>query len=123
MNDIVVSILMIIILSCHLAAFIIGYKTQKMTLILSYLNAVFVIGMFVFWAINSLNKKQYHFEITEVFVICLEACILICALYSIIGFHNKTHVKVINSIGFAIHLLATAGMLYYISIFKFDSLF
>lgn len=123
MNDIVVSIIMIIILSCHLAVLIIGYKTRKITLKISYLNALFVIGIFIFWAINSLNKKQYNFEMNELFVICLEACFLIFALYSIIGFHNKTYVKVINSIGFGIHLLATTGMLYYISIFKFDRLF
>ncbi len=123
MNDINVSTAMIIILICHFAAITIGYKMQKTTLLISYLNAVIVIGIFIFWVINSLNIKQHNFEFRELFVICLEACILIFALYSIIGFQNKTYAKVINYIGFGIHLLATTAMLYYISTFKFDRLF
>lgn len=123
MNDINVSTAVIIILICHLAAIIVGYKMQKTTLLISYLNAVIVIGLFIFWAINVLNIKQHNFEFRELFVIGLEACILIFALYFISGFHNKTYVKVINYIGFGIHLLATTGMLYYISTFKFDRLF
>ncbi len=123
MNEIEVSATMIIILICHLAAIIIGYKMQKTTLLISYLNAVIVIGLFVFWAINSLNIIQHNFEFRELVVLCMEACILIFAIYAIRGFHNKTYVRVINYIGFGIHLLATTGMLYYIAAFKFDRLF
>ncbi len=123
MNDINVSTAMIIILICHLAIIIIGYKIQKTILLISYLNAVIVIGLFIFWAINSLNVKQYNFELRELFVICLEACILTFGLYTIIGFKDKTYVKVINYIGFGIHLLATTGMLYFMLTFKFDKLF
>ncbi len=123
MNEIEVSAAMIIILICHLAAIIIGYKMQKTTLLISYLNAVIVIGIFVFWAIDSLNIKQHNFEFRELVVIALEACLLIIALYAIRGSHNKTYVKGINYIGFGIHLLATTGMLYYIAAFKFDRLF
>ncbi len=123
MNDIEVSTALIIILICHLAAIIIGYKMQKTTLLISYLNAVIVIGLFVFWAINSLNIIQHNFEFRELVVLCMEACILIFAIYAIRGFHNKTYVRVITYIGFGIHLLATTGMLYYIAAFKFDRLF
>ena len=123
MNDIYASTAMIIILICHLAIIIIGYKMQKIILLISYLNTVIVIGIFIFWAINSLNIKQYNFELRELFAICLEACILIFGLYTIIGFQDKTYVKVINYIGFGIHLLATTGMLYYMMTFKFDKLF
>ncbi|TXD85481.1 hypothetical protein ESY86_02420 [Subsaximicrobium wynnwilliamsii] len=123
MNDICVSTAITIILISHLAAIAIGYKMQKTTLIISYLNTVIVIGIFVFWAITSPNLKQHNFELRELLVICLEACILIFAFYAIIGFHNKTYVKVINFIGFGNHLLATTGMLYYMLAFKFDRLF
>lgn len=123
MNDIYVSIAMIVILIGQLATIAIGYKMQKTTLLISYLNAVIVIGFFIFWAIDSLNIKQLNLEFRELVVICLEACILIFALYSIIGFHNKIYVKVLNYIGFAIHLLSTAGMLYYITTFNFNRLF
>jgi len=123
MNDIYVSTAMIIFLIGQLATIAVGYKMQKSTLFISYLNAVIVIGFFIFWAINSLNIKQLNLEFRELVVICLEACILIFALYSIIGFHNKIYVKVINYIGFVIHLLSTAGMLYYISTFNYNRLF
>ncbi|MEB8330214.1 hypothetical protein OO009_12690 [Flavobacteriaceae bacterium KMM 6897] len=123
MNDINVSTAMIIIFICHLATITIGYKMQKSTLLISYLNAVIVIGIFIFWTINSLNKNQHNLEFRELFVIGLEACILIFALYAIIGYHNKTYVKVINYIGFGFHLLVTSAMLYYISTFKFNRLF
>ncbi|REH45865.1 hypothetical protein C7448_109118 [Tenacibaculum gallaicum] len=123
MNDLHVSTIITIILICHLAAITIGYKKQKTTLIISYLNTVTVIGIFVFWAITSPNIKQHNFEFRELLVICLETCILIFAFYSIIGFHNKAFVKVINFIGFGIHLLATIGMFYYMFAFKFDKLF
>jgi hypothetical protein len=45
------------------------------------------------------------------------------ALYSIIGFHNNTYVKVINYIGFGLHLLATTGMLIFMTVFKMNRLF
>ncbi|QCX38442.1 hypothetical protein FF125_08365 [Aureibaculum algae] len=70
-----------------------------------------------------MNIKQHNFELRALFGIGMEACILIVALYAIKGFYKKTYVKVINYIGFAIHLLATTGMLYYITTFKFDRLF
>ena len=123
MNDIYVSTAMIVFLTGQLATVAIGYKMQKTTLLISYLNAVIVIGFFIFWAINSLNIKHHNLEFRELVVICLEACILIFALYSIIGFHNKIYVKVLNYIGFVIHLLSTAGMLYYITTFNFNRLF
>ena len=123
MNDINLIKAMIVIFICQLATIAIGYIMQKTTLSISYLNAVIVIGIFIFWGINSLNVKQHNLEFRELVVICMEACILIFALYSIIGFHNKTYVKVINYIGFGIHLLCTAGMLYYISTFEFNRLF
>nr|WP_321231109.1 hypothetical protein [uncultured Psychroserpens sp.] len=123
MNDINIIIAMIIVLICHLASIIVGYKMQKTALIISYLNTIIAIGVFIFWIISSLNIKQHNFEFRELFVIGLEACIFIFALYSIIGFHKKTYVKIINYIGFGIHLLVTVGMLYYILAFKFDRLF
>jgi len=123
MKDIYVSTAMIVLLICQLATIAIGYKMQKTTLLISYLNAVIAISIFIFWAINSLPLKQHNLEFRELVVICLEACILIFALYSIIGFHNKTYVKIINYIGFVIHLLSTAGMLYFILTFKFNKLF
>jgi hypothetical protein len=112
-----------LILICHIVAIPIGYKIKKTTLLVSYLNTVIVIIMFIFWAINSVTIKQHNFELRELFVIGLEACILILALYSSIGFHYKTYVKVINYISFGIHLLATTGLLYYMSSFNFDKLF
>lgn len=123
MNDIYLSTAITIILICHLAAITIGYKMQKTTLIISYLNMVIVIGVFVFWGITEPDIKQHNFKFRELLVICLEACILIFALYSIIGFHNKIYVKIINYIAFANHLLVTTGMLYYMLAFKFNKLF
>ena len=123
MNDIYVITALLIILISHLVAIIIVYKKRKTTLIIPYLNAVIVIGIFIFWILNSMNIKQHNFELRAVFGIGMEACILIVALYAIKGFYKKTYVKVINYIGFAIHLLATTGMLYFITTFKFDRLF
>ena len=123
MNDVNASIAMIIILVCHIAIITIGYKKQKTILLISYLNVVIVIGIFVFWVINSLNTKQHNFELRELFGICLEACILIFGLYTILGFQNKTYVKLINYIGFGIHLFAVTGMLYFMLTFKLDRLF
>ncbi|SDH90918.1 hypothetical protein SAMN04489796_105136 [Winogradskyella thalassocola] len=82
-----------------------------------------VIGIFVFWAITIPNIKEHNFEFRELVFIGLEACILLFALYAIFGFYNKMPVKVINSIGFGLHLLATIGLLYYMLAFKFDRLF
>lgn len=123
MNDINVSTAMIIILICHLTIIIIGYKMHKTILLISYLNAVIVIGIFIYFTINSLNIAQHNFELRELLVLCLEACILIFSLYTIIGFQDKTYVKVINYIGFGIHLLATTGMLYFMLTFKLNKLF
>lgn len=123
MNDVNVSTAIIIILIYHLATITIGYKIQKIALLISYLNVVVVIGIFIYFAINTLNIEQHNFELRELFVIALEACILISALYSIIGFHNKIYVKVINYIGFGIHLLATTGMLYFMLTFKLNKFF
>ena len=123
MNDTNVSTAIIIILICHLSIFIIGWKTQKNTLLISCLNAVIAIGIFIFFAIDIVNLKQHNFELREIFVICMEVCILIFGLYTIMGFQERTYVKVINYIGFGIHLLATTGMLYFMLTFKFDRLF
>jgi len=123
MNDLLVSIIITLILICHLVALIIGYKMQKTSLIISYLNTVTVIGVSAFWVITIPNIKQHNFEFRELLVIFLESCILIFALYSITGFHNKAYVKVINFIGFGVHLLTTIAMFYYMFAFKYDKLF
>lgn len=123
MNDIYIKAVIISVLICHLATITIGYKMQKTTLLISYLNTVIGIGLFIFWAITGPNIMQHNFEFREVVVLCMEACILIFALYSIIGFHNKTYVKVLNFIGFGIHLLVTIGMLYFMLAFKMNKLF
>ena len=123
MTDIVASITMVLILGCHVAAILIGYKKQKTSLIVSYLNAVIIIGFFIFWIIDNLNAKQHNFDFIELSVIGIEVCILITSLYSISGFYNKTAVKMINYIGFGFHFLITIGMLYFMLTFKFDTLF
>ena len=120
MSDIIVSILMIIILSCHITAIIIGYKKQNITLIVSYLNLAIAVSFLFFWGIN---VNQYNIEFVELALMCLEACIIISALFYINKFNTKTMVKVVNYIGFGIHLLVTTGMLYYILTFKFSTLF
>ena len=123
MTDTTVSVVLVIILICHLTNITIGYKIKKTIVSIAYLNAVFVIGMLVFWVVDTQNIKQHQFEFRELAVLCLEACILISALYAIMGFQNKTYVKVINHIGFWLHILAITGMLIFMSTFKFDSLY
>ena len=121
MNDTSVSLVMVMIFFCHLATIIIGYKIKKIILSISYLNMIFVIGFLIMGANDILNIKQFQFR--ELVVLSIEVCILIFAIYSIIGFHNKTYVKVINHIGFWLHILATTGMLIFMFSFKLDHLF
>jgi hypothetical protein len=123
MNDTTVSVVMVMIFFCHLATIIIGYKIKKIILSISYLNMIFVIGLLIMGANDILNIKQHQFQFRELFVLSIEFCILIFAIYSIIGFHNKTYVKVINHIGFWLHILATTGMLIFMFSFKLDHLF
>ncbi len=123
MNDVYLTTILTITLICHISAIIIGYKIKKTTLTISYLNAVTVIGVFVILAVSSPNITQHRFEIRELLVIGLESCILIFAFYFVLGFRNKIYVRVINFIGFGIHLLATTGMFYYMFTFEFDKLF
>lgn len=123
MNDTTVSVALVIILICHLATITIGYKIKKPTVSISYLNAIVVIGMFVFWIIDTPHIRQHQFQFRELFVLCLETCVLIFALYAIIGFHTKTYVKVINHIGFWLHILAAIAMLIFMTTFKLDRLY
>jgi hypothetical protein len=121
MNKIYISLAIVIIF--HLVALIFGYKMQKITLLISYLNAIVVVGVLIFWVNKNLNIQKHYFEFREAFALCLEACILIFALYSIIGFHNNIYIKGVNYIAFGLHLLAAIGMLIFISVFKFNRLF
>lgn len=123
MNDTAVIIIIAIILICHLATIIIGLKIKKTILSISYLNAIFAIVILVFFVIETLNIKQHQFQFRELFIICLEVCTLIFALYSIKGFYNKTYVKIINHISFWLHILATIGMLIFMSAFKLNKLY
>lgn len=123
MNDTTVRVIMVIILICHLVTITIGYKIKKTTLSISYLNAIFVIGILAFFVIDTQNIAQHPFEFREVFVLGLEASILIFALYAIMGFYNKTYVKVINYIGFWFHTLAIASMLVFMFTFKLERLY
>ena len=122
MNDTSVSITIITILICHLIIITIGYKLNKTIVSISYLNAIFATGILIFWIIDTLNVN-HHFQFSELIVLCIEVCIFIFALYSIIGFHNKNYVKVINYIGLGIHILATTGMLIFMYTFKLNKLF
>jgi hypothetical protein len=118
-----IHIILAIVIICHLVALIVGYKMQKTTLLISYLNAIVVIGILVYWINKNLNIQRHYFEFREAFALCLEACVLIFALYSIIGFQNNVYVKGVNYVGFGLHLLAAIGMLLFISLFKFNRLF
>ncbi|WP_299781890.1 hypothetical protein [uncultured Formosa sp.] len=123
MNDTTVSVIIVIILISHILAITIGYKIKKTIVLISCLNAFFSIGILVFLVTDTLNVKEYQFQFRELFVLCLEVCILIFALYSIPGFYNKTYVKVINYIGFGIHILVTLGMFIFMYAFKLNHLF
>lgn len=123
MSKTYIIVALVSILICHLLTFIVGYKMQKATLLVSYLNALVAICILIFWVYNNLNIKQHYFEFREVFALCLEACILIFALYFIIGFQNNGIVKVINYIAFGLHIIAGIGMLIVISLFKINKLF
>lgn len=123
MNDTTVNVAIISILICHLVFISIGYKMEKTTLFISYLNAIVVTGILIFWVYKNLNIQQHYFEFRESCALCLEAILLIFALYAIIGFHNNTYVKVINYIGFGLHLLATIAMLIFMTAFKMNKLF
>ena len=123
MTDTTVIIALVIILIFHLATISIGYKTKKTALSVAYVNAVFVIGMFIFWVVDTVNIKAHHFETREWFVLGFEVCVLLCAISSITKFYNKTFVNVINYIGFWLHVLAVIGMLFFMSMFKFSKLY
>ncbi|WP_282148942.1 hypothetical protein [Algibacter lectus] len=123
MTDTTVIIALVIILICHLAAISIGYKTKKIVLSIAYVNAVFVIGMLIFWVVDTVNIKTHHFETREWFVLGFEVCVLLCAISSITKFYNKTFVKILNYIGFWLHVLALVGMLVFMWWFKLERLF
>lgn len=123
MNNTYLNIVIAIFIICHLAAFITGYQIQKTTLLVSYLNAIVVIGVLIFWINKNLNIQQHSFEFREAFALCIEACIFIFALYSIVGFQNNTYIKTINYIGSGLHLLAAIGMFIFFLVFKFNKLF
>ncbi|WP_282165200.1 hypothetical protein [Cellulophaga baltica] len=123
MNDTTVNVVIVLILICHLAALILGYKMEKTTLFISYLNAIVVVGILIFWINKNLNIQEHYFEFREACALCVEACILIFALYSITGYSTNTYVKVINYVGFGLHVLATLGMLIFMSVFKMNKLF
>ncbi|MEL0652584.1 hypothetical protein V6246_14240 [Algibacter sp. TI.3.09] len=123
MTDTTVIIALVIILICHLAVISIGYKTKKTALSIAYVNAVFVIGMLIFWAVDTVNIKTHHFETREWFVLGFEVCVLLCAISSITKCYNKTFVKVITYIGFWLHVLALVGMLVFMWWFKLERLY
>lgn len=123
MIDKYVNLVIVLILICHLIAFIIGQKMQKTALLISYVNAIVVICILVFWVNKNLNIQEHYFEFKEVLVLCLEACVLIFALCSIVGFYNNSYVKVINYIAFGLHVLAAMGMLIFMLVFKYNKLF
>lgn len=123
MNNAIINTITIIVLFFHLIALFIGYKTQKTALITSYTNVITVIDILVFWSINYLNTKQYHFNFYELIILCLELCFLVFALFTIISGSSKVYIKIINYLIFGVHLLATIIMLLYMLAFKFSKLF
>ncbi|MBF8150801.1 hypothetical protein ITJ86_12890 [Winogradskyella sp. F6397] len=123
MNDTHIITVLIIIIICHIAAIIVTYKKKKSALIIPYLNMAIVIGILGFGTITIPNIKAHHFELIELIVIGFESCILLFAFFAIFDVFNKTYVKVVNFIGFGLHLLATIGLFYYMVAFKFDSLY
>ena len=114
MTDTHVIITLVIILICHLTVISIGYKIKKTALSIAYVNAVFVIGMLIFWAVDAVSVKTYHFEFRALFVIGLQVCVLLFAIFSITKLYNKTFVNVINYIAFWLHVLGLVGMLVFI---------
>lgn len=97
-------------------------KTPKAMLLISYLNAIVALCVILYWVVKNLTIQQHYFEFREAFVLCLEACILIFALYGILGFQSIT-LKVINYVAFGLHLLAAIGILYFMLTFKMNRLF
>ncbi|MFT6966585.1 MAG: hypothetical protein ACJAT1_001805 [Marivirga sp.] len=118
-----IHIILAIVIIFHLVALIVGYKIQKTTLLISYLNVIAVIGVLVYWINKNLTIQQHYFELREAFALCLEACVLIFALYFIIGFQNTVYIKSVNYVAFGLHLLIAIGLLLFISLFKFNRLF
>jgi len=122
MTDTTVIIALVIILICHLTAISIGYKTKKTALSIAYVNAIFVIGMLIFWVVDTVNIKAHHFETREWFILGFEVCVLLCAISSITKFYNKTFINLINYTGFWLHVLALVGMLVFMCGFMFDGI-
>jgi predicted transporter len=123
MSNTFLSLVIVGILICHLVAVVVGYKILKTTVLMSYVNAVVAISVFIFWTNKNLSIEQHYFDIREAFALGFEVCILIFALYSIAGYHHNTYVKVLNYIGFGLHVLVAIGMLLYILTFQMNTLF
>ncbi|WP_038529449.1 hypothetical protein [Formosa agariphila] len=123
MNDTTVSILLCTIFICQLASLTIGYKTKTLTASIAYVNAIFAIGVLGFGSVDLLCGNPQLFELLTVVILAIEVVILSCALYVILRFKNTIYVKVINTLGFCFHILATLGMLIFMFTFNLNRLF
>jgi hypothetical protein len=122
-QDMWINFAIVLIMLCHILAILIGYKIQKTVILTAYINAIVVISLLIYWVNKNLHIQQHYFEWREAFVLCAEACLIISAIYAIIGFHEIIIVKWMNYFGFGLHFLALIAMLIFMVTFKMERLF
>ena len=122
-QDKFITIEVVIFILVHLAIWIIGYSTGKLSHLISFLNLTVAISILAYWIIKQLNIQQHFFETREFIVLFFEVTVAASALYNIVSVSHYKAFTVFQYIVFGIDMTVLIAALIFMLAFKMTRIF
>lgn len=118
-----ISIGIVIIILIHLAIWLTGYFTGRLSYLISFLNLTVAVSILAYWIIMQLSIQQHIFEIRETIVLIFEVIVAATALYSIVSTAHYKALKIFQYIVFGMDITVLIAALIFMLTFKMTKLF
>lgn len=119
------SVLLIVVggLLLHITIWVIGYFTNRLAVLISFLNLAMAISFLAYWIINEMQVQQHFFEFREVAFLFFAIIIAGSALYKILSAGQLKWLTILQYIFYGIDLTILIAALIFMLTFKITKLF
>lgn len=119
------SILIIVIVTIllHISIWLIGYFTNRISYLVSFLNFLFAASILAYWLINEIIIRQNSPESRELVFVCFIFIVAGSALYKIISASHLKWLAILQYVFFGIDVAILIAALIFMLTFKISRLF
>ena len=111
------------LLFLHTILWIVGYFSDRLSYLFSFLNAATAVMIIVFWSVHEFRIKQHFIEGRELTALGLELLVAAVSIFTILVHPASHSFKITQYIVFGIHFTVLVAGLIFMLTFKITKLF